>query len=301
METLKNAVNEGSPLHKALQKYPKVFNKIYITMVEAGEASGTLDIILIRLAEFLESQHELSSRIRSAMTYPIVMIIFTLLILIGMFTFLVPQMREVFEAEAQELPALSEFIFNLSDFVALYYIPLGLSLLFSIFMFLSWKKSPKGSMKWDAFKLNVPVFGKFVRLIAVGRFTRTLSTLLTGGVPVLEALRIVQNVVNNHVLSQAIGQASKNIKEGESVAGPLKKSGHFPPIVIHMIHVGEKTGELETMLNQVSDAYEFQVKNDIEGLTSLLSPILMILMGGAITVIMFAVLMPMFEMQNLAG
>ena len=157
---LKNAVNEGSPLYKALQKYPKVFNKIYITMVEAGEASGTLDIILIRLAEFLESQHELSSRIRSAMTYPIVMIVFTLLILIGMFTFLVPQMREVFEAEAQELPALSEFIFNLSDFVALYYVPLGLSLLFSIFMFLSWKKSPKGSMKWDAFKLNVPVFGK---------------------------------------------------------------------------------------------------------------------------------------------
>ncbi len=298
---LRNMVNEGQTLHKGLVKYPKVFNKIYVTMVQAGELSGTLDLILLRLAEFLEAQHELSSRVRSAMIYPTVMIIFTLLILVGLFVFLVPSMREIFEGEGQELPALSKAVFDTSDFIIEYYIPLIISIALAVFMFFSWKKSPKGSLAWDGFILRFPVVGRLARLIAVSRFTRTLSTLLTGGVPMLDALGIVRNVVNNQVLAIAIDNATDNIREGESIAGPLKKSGQFPPIVIHMINVGEKTGELELMLNQVSEAYDFQVKNDVDGLTSLLTPVMLVLMGGVISIVIFAILMPMFEMLNFTG
>ncbi len=298
---LRNAVNEGSTLHKGLLKYPKVFTNIYITMVEAGEVSGTLDIILIRLAEFLEAQHELSSRVRSAMIYPAVMITFTFLILIALFVFLVPTMRDIFEGEGQELPALSKAVFGMSDFITTYYIPLIIGIVALVFMFISWKRSPAGSLAWDGLILSFPIVGRLARLIAVSRFTRTLSTLLAGGVQIIDALKIVQNVVNNQVLAIAIENAANNIREGETIAGPLKKSGQFPPIVIHMIHVGEKTGELETMLTQVSESYDFQVKNDIDGLTSLLEPILLVMMGGVIAIIIFAILMPMFEMQNFAG
>lgn len=296
---LRNMVNEGLTLHKGLQKYPKVFNNIYITMAQAGEVSGTLDIILIRLSEFLEAQNELSSKIRSAMTYPVVMIVFSLLILVGLFTYLVPTMREIFEGEDLELPWISQMVFDFSDFVIQYYIPLGVGIALVAFLFMSWKKSPAGSLAWDGMVLNFPIVGRLARLVAVSRFTRTLSTLLTGGVPMLDALGIVRNVVNNQVLAIAIDQATNNIREGESIAGPLKKSGKFPPLVIHMINVGEKTGELENMLNQVSEAYDFQVKNDINGLTSLFSPILLIVMGGVIAVIIFSILMPMFSMLSM--
>jgi general secretion pathway protein F len=298
---LRNMVNEGNTLHKGLLKYPRVFTNIYVTMVQAGELSGTLDLILIRLAEFLEAQHELSSRVRSAMIYPAVMITFTLLILVALFIFLVPTMREIFEGEGQKLPALSQAVFDTSDFIIQYYIPILIGLGLIVFLFLSWKKSPAGSFAWDGMVLTFPIIGRLARLIAVSRFTRTLSTLLTGGVPMLDALGIVRNVVNNQVLAIAIDNATNNIREGESIAGPLKKSGQFPPIVIHMINVGEKTGELEVMLNQVSESYDFQVKNDIDGITSLLEPILLVMMGGVIAIIIFAILMPMFEMLNFTG
>lgn len=299
---LRNAVNEGSSLYKGLLKYPGIFNNIYVTMVEAGEVSGTLDIILIRLSEFLEAQHELSSRVKSAMIYPVIMIIVITLILVGLFVFLVPTMKEIFESEPDmQLPAISRAVFAMSDFLVIYYIPIFIGLVITFILFKSWRKTPAGSFAWDGFILKVPVVGKLARVIAVSRFTRTLSTLLTGGVPMLDALEIVKNVVSNQVLAKAIELARKNIREGESIAGPLKKSGQFPPIVIHMIHVGEKTGELENMLNQVSDTYDFQVKNDIDGLTSLLEPLMLILMGGVIAIIIFSIILPMFEMQNFTG
>lgn len=299
---IRNFVNEGGAFYKGLQKYPKIFNKIYISMCEAGELSGTLDVILIRLAEFLEAQHELSSKVKSAMIYPAIMIVFTSLVMVGLFVFLVPKMREVFEAEEDlELPVISQLVFWISDFVIGNWLPLLIFLIAGIFLFFYWKATPAGSVTWDRIVLRLPVIGKLARIIAVSRFTRTLSTLLTGGVPMLNSLAIVRNVVNNEVLAKAIDKAKDNIREGESIAGPLKKSGQFPPIVIHMINVGEKTGELETMLNQVSDSYDFQVKNEVDGLTSILEPVMLILMGGVIAVIVFSIIVPMFEMQNFAG
>ncbi len=299
---IKNLVNEGGSLHKGLERYPKMFDKIYISMCEAGEVSGTLDTILLRLAEFTEAQSELNSKVRSAMIYPVVMIVFTL-VLLGVITVVViPKIRDVFDSQdSNAIPWYSKMVFDFSDYmVNNWYIVLG-GMGLGYFLFNKWKNSENGSKKWDAILLKMPLIGKLVRLIAVSRFTRTLSTLLVGGVPMLDALAIVKNVVNNYVLGTAIEEAAVQIREGESVAGPLKKSGQFPPLVIHMIRVGEKTGELENMLNQVSDSYDFEVKTKVDGITSLMEPVLLIVMGLVIGVIVFAIMIPVLNMSSAIG
>ncbi|MBC87091.1 MAG: type II secretion system protein GspF [Bdellovibrionaceae bacterium] len=298
----KNFVNEGGSFNKALAKYPKAFNKIYISMVEAGEISGTLDIILIRLAEFTEAQSKLRKKISGAMTYPVLMFVFTGLLLLGLFVFVIPKITGIFDAFPElVLPWYSQAVISTSDFVIAYWVPLlGLSAaMYATFKF--WKRTEGGAVSWDAFTLKIPVVGKLARMLAVSRFTRTLSTLLTGGVPMLDAMTIVRNVVNNHILAAAIDDARDNISEGESIAGPLKASGQFPPLVIHMINIGEKTGELENMLTQVSDAYDFQVENQVESLTSLLEPIMLIVMGVIIAVIVFAIMIPIFEISSIGS
>lgn len=299
---IKNSVNEGGAFNKALAKYPKIFDKIFISMCEAGEMSGTLDVILMRLAEFTEAQSELQSKVRSALMYPVLMVVFSLLLLAGLFIYVIPQIVVVFESAPElKLPWYTLMVINLSGFLVNYWHVIGVAIVLSFLVFRSWKNSENGRKQWDAISLEMPVFGKINRIVAVSRFARTLSTLLTGGVPMLTAMSIVRNVVGNETVAHAIDMARDNISEGESIAGPLKKSGQFPPIVIHMINIGEKTGDLERMLIQVSDSYDFQVKNSVDGMTSLLTPVMIILMGGVIGVIVFAIMVPMFEMSNLGG
>lgn len=296
---IRNQVNEGGTLHKALLKYPGMFNKVYVSMCEAGEMSGTLDVILIRLAEFTESQSELQAKLKSAMTYPVIMLSFMTLLVGGLFIFMIPQMKAIFEDnEDLELPALSKAVFATSDFLLAYWPFIISSFAVAVFLFLIWKKSPSGSVSWDAMVLKVPVFGNLIRMVAVARFTRTLATLLDGGVPMLNAMSIVRNVVDNETLAVALDDARDNISEGESIAGPLKRSGQFPPIVIHMVNIGEKTGELENMLTQVSDSYDFQVRNKVDSFTSILEPVMLVLMGLIVAVIVFAVVLPMLAMQS---
>lgn len=297
----RNAVNEGSPFYRSLSKYPKIFDTIFVTMVEAGEMSGTLDIILMRLAEFKEDQAELNAKVRSALTYPIMMTAFMLIILAVMFVFVIPNMVSIFEDSDVKLPWYSLAVIDLSKFMVSYWWMVLGGALGTVVMFLQWKSSETGRPKWDAISLKLPISGKLVRMIAVSRFTRTLSTLLTGGVPMLNAMDIVRNVVDNSVLADAIDKAAENIKEGESIAGPLKKSNEFPPIVIHMVGIGEKTGELEKMLNQVSDTYDFQVKNAVGGLTTVLEPLMIVIMGCVIGIIVFSLMVPMFKMSEIAG
>jgi general secretion pathway protein F len=300
MADSKNMVNEGSPFYKTLEKYPKIFNKIYLCMVEAGELSGTLDIILLRLSEFTEAQEQLTSKVKSALMYPIIMLVVTIVLLMGLFVFVIPPMISVFESAPElKLPWYSKVVIDMSGYMVNYwYLIIGF-FVGSYFLFNNWKNSPSGSEQWDAISLNLPMFGPIIRTVAVSRFTRTLATLLTGGVPMIQALDIVRNVVNNSVLAAAIDDARSNITEGESISGPLKKSGQFPPIVIHMVNIGEKTGDLENMLIQVSDAYDFQVKNKVEGLTSIMGPVVIVVMGIVIAIIVFAIMIPMFEMSNL--
>lgn len=299
---VKNSVNEGGALHKALQKYPKTFDRIYVSLVEAGEMSGTLDTILIRLAEFKEAQTALQSKVRSAMLYPLIMLAFTMILLSGLFIFIIPKIVTVFEAQPElKLPWYSVMIIDFSGFLVNYWLVLLVGMVAIYLIFTNWKNTPAGRNQWDAISLKLPIVGKLSRIVAVSRFTRTLSTLLNGGVPMLTAMSIVRNVVDNEVIGQAIDVARENISEGESIAGPLKKSGQFPPLVIHMINIGEKTGELENMLLQVSEAYDFQVKTSIDGITSLLEPLMIIVMGGVIGIIVFSIMMPMFEMFSMGG
>ncbi|MCB0364339.1 MAG: type II secretion system inner membrane protein GspF [Bdellovibrionaceae bacterium] len=302
MAEIKNNVNEGAPFHKSMRKYPKIFNKIYVSMCEAGEMSGTLDVILLRLAEFTESQNELNNKLKSAMMYPVLMTVFMLAMLAALFIFVIPKMVMVFDSNPDlVLPWYSVMVIDFSGLLVNYWHVIVATFVVIFVVFRSWKNSPKGRGQWDAVVLKLPTVGKLARMVAVSRFTRTLSTLLTGGVPMLTAMQIVRNVVDNEVLATALDNARENISEGESIAGPLKKSGQFPPIVIHMINIGEKTGELEQMLTQVSDAYDFQVKTEVEGLTSLLTPIMLILMGCVIGVIVFSIMIPVFEMSGLGG
>ncbi len=295
----KNMVNEGASLHKALAKYPNIYSNIFVSMVEAGEMSGTLDMILVRLAEFAEAQFALQERLKSAMTYPVIMIIAAIGLMGFLFVYVLPKMTTIFESNPDfVLPWYSSVIFDISGILVNYwYILLGAGFTLS-FLFSNWKKSPQGRPQWDAISLRMPIFGEITRMVAVARFTRTLSTLLTGGVPMLAAMQIVRNVVDNAVIAKAVDDARSNISEGESIAGPLKKSGQFPPIVIHMVTIGEKTGELENMLTQVSDAYDFQVKNKIDGLTAMIGPVVLLIMGLAIGTIVFSVMVPMMEMTN---
>ncbi len=295
----KNQVNEGSPLHKALAKYPNVFSRIYISMAEAGEASGSLETILMRLAEFLEASADLRARVSSALTYPIIMLIVVLGVMLGLFTFVIPKIVTIFTSFPElTLPWYTQVVIYISDIFVNYWIMILGSLFLSYLLFFTWKKTPTGAAQWDAIKLKLPLVGPITRMVAVARFTRTLSTLLVGGVPMLQALEIVKNVVDNDVIARAIESARSNISEGESISGPLKKSEQFPPLVIHMVNIGEKTGDLENMLTQVSDAYEFQVRTKIESMTSLINPIITIIMGFIIFVVVISVVIPMMELTQ---
>lgn len=298
---IRTLVNEGTAFYKGLQKYPKIFNNIYVTMCEAGEASGTLDVILLRLAEFTEAENELNAKVRSAMLYPIIMIVFVTIMLGVMFVFVIPKMQTIFENAELKLPWYTEVVIGASSIIVNYWYVVLLVGFGTVFLFRNWKNSDSGSKTWDRMLLKFPIVGKLARMIAVSRFTRTLATLLTGGVPMLQAMDIVKNVVGNSVLAAAIEDARNNISEGESVAVPLKKSQQFPPIVTHMITIGEKTGELESMLTQVADSYDFQVKTQISGLTALLEPVMIIMMGVVIGIIVFSIMIPMFQMANLGG
>lgn len=298
----KNMINEGQSLHKALSKYPNVFNKIFISMAEAGEMSGTLDVILIRLAEFTESQAELKQKVTGAMTYPIIMLIVITLVIFGLFTKVLPEILSVFESfDGMELPWYTQLISETSKvFIAYWYFFLGF-IVISILLFVNWKNSTEGRKSWDAIALKLPLVGEIVKMVAISRFTRTLATLLKGGVPMLNAMDIVRNVVDNHVLAVAIDEAKSNISEGESIAGPLKKSGHFPPIVVHMVNIGEKTGDLENMLSLVADAYDFQVKAKIETITTILNPLMTLLIGVVIFIIVISIIVPMFDLTSKLG
>ncbi|MBE8221524.1 MAG: type II secretion system inner membrane protein GspF [Bdellovibrionales bacterium] len=299
---VKTEINEGSDLHKALKKYPKIFDLTFLSMIEAGESSGTLDVILLRLAEFTETQSALISRVKSAMMYPVLMMLVMMALMVFLFTVIIPKITGIFDSTPDlTLEWYTVAVIDFSNFLITQWPLIILGIGVFIFSFRNWKSSVKGRRRWNAIILKIPVMGKMIRMLAVSRFARTLSTLLNGGVPMLESLNIVRNVVNNDIIAEAIDQARENIKEGESIADPLRESGQFPPMLIHMVNIGEKTGNLEEMLSQVSDAYDFQVNTSIDGLTALLEPLMIVAMGGLVGAIVFAVIMPILQLSNLGG
>jgi general secretion pathway protein F len=295
---VKTRVNEGSSLADALALHPKVFSNLYVNMIRAGEHSGALDVVLVRLADFTEAQAKLRNKIFGTLTYPVVMVFVMLIVLTVLLTVVIPKVTKIFDENKVTLPLITRALIGTSNFARQYWwLLLGLAVL-GIWSFLRWKKSPKGQAKWDEMVLKAPIFGKLVRMVAVARFSRTLATLLKSGVPLLTAMDIVKNVVDNAVLSDVIEKSRDSIREGESIAAPLKRSGEFPPLVYHMISIGERSGQLEDMLVNVASSYEDQVDVRIGALTSLLEPALILCMGGVVAFIVFSILLPILKLNT---
>ncbi len=241
---IRERIKEGSPLSRALADYPGSFSPLYIQMIRAGEASGTLARMLERIAQFLEHQNRLRSKIISALAYPMLMVGISLLVLVGMITFVIPRVVVIFEDMHEALPLPTRILIGFSELVRNQGWVILLLTGIGIYLFRRFIQTPAGRLKWDGWVLKIPLAGSMVKRVSLSRFSKTLETLLAGGVPLLTALDIVKTLVRNRVLEEAIGKARENIKEGESIAGPLKRSGLFPPLMIHMIAVGEKSGEL---------------------------------------------------------
>lgn len=297
---VRDKVNEGSTLANAMRDHKDIFSDLYVNMVRAGETSGALDVVLLRLTEYTESQVKLQGKLISAMIYPVLMTLVGLGIVLGLFVFVIPKIRRVFDTFGETLPFITRALLGVSDFVTGYwwlFIMLGAG---AVYFFRRWLATAEGRFKFDGYMLQLPIFGRLNRLVAVSRCCRTMSTLLSSGVPILSAMGIVATVVNNKVIEKAVVEASKNVTEGESLAGPLKASGQFPPIVTHMIAIGERTGELESMLGKVADAYDAEVDNMVGALTSLLEPVLILAMGGIVAFVAIAIMLPMMNMSAIA-
>jgi general secretion pathway protein F len=299
LSDLRQKVNEGASLAKALQDHPKVFNSIYANMVEAGEASGTLEIVLLRLADFTESQVKLKNKIKGAMTYPVIMAVFGFVMMNVIFIFVIPKIAKIFISMKKELPLITKICIGISNFLVSYWWLVIIGIVVGLYSTLKYVESPHGQSRWHSLQLKLPVLGVLVKMINVSRFCSTLGTLMNSGVPILTALNIVKNLIPNVHMKDAVEKARQSVSEGASLAQPLIQSGHFPPLVTHMIKLGEKSGELEPMLKIISENYEDQVQSKISGLTSVLEPIMMICLGVAIGFIVFAVVIPMMNMNSL--
>jgi len=298
---IKQRVNEGASLADALAVHAKVFTTLYVNMIRAGESSGALDVVLVRLADFTEGQARLRSKVKGALTYPAAMAVVGGAIMLILFAVVIPKITKIFEDTQVTLPWTTKLLMGFSTFVSNYWWALLLLTGAAAWGFMRWKDSPAGRARWDRAKLTLPIFGRLIRTIAIGRFARTLATLLKSGVPLLAAMDIVKNIVGNVRLAEVIEQSRQAIQEGESIAAPLKRSGEFPPLVHHMVAIGERSGSLEEMLGNVADAYEDQVDTTVSALTSLMEPIMNVLMGAVVTFIVFSVLMPILQINTLAG
>lgn len=298
LDDVRRKVREGTALYLALKDHPKLFDDLYINMVRAGESSGSLDTVLARLTEFLDAQIALRGKIVAAFVYPVIMSVLGSGIVIFLMTFVVPRVTQLFQGQDKALPFITEALIWVSTLFSNWWFILLPLLILSALGFRRWKNSAKGRPVWDEFILKVPVFGGLVRMIAIARFSKTLSTLLSSGVPLLTAMDIVKDILGNTTLIKVVEQARVNIREGESIAGPLKRSGHFPPIVTHMISVGERAGQLEEMLDNVSESYGQQVDLRVQAMTTLLEPLLIVFMGGAVAFIVFAIMLPILQLNE---
>lgn len=295
----RNQVNEGATLADALKAHPRIFPSLYVNMVAAGEASGTLEEVLSRLAEFLDEQTRLQSKVRSALAYPAVMVVVVALILALMMYVVVPKVTAIFDNFNQTLPWYTSLLIFVSDaFIEYWWVLVGL-LAIAIYWFRRWHATDQGRKKWDVFVLELPLFGQLLTMVAVTRFARTLSTLLASGVPVLTAMDITRNVLGNTELMRVVEEARSSVREGEGIAKPLREGGRFPPIVTHMIAVGEQSGQLEEMLIHVADAYDQQVEVKVGTLTSILEPLLILVMGSVVGAIAFSILMPLLQLNQM--
>ncbi len=298
LSEVRGKVNEGIGLAQALKDYPKIFNNVYVNMVEAGEQSGTLEIVLLRLAEFTEAQKELKSKIQGAMTYPCIMVVVGLVMFSIIFTVVIPKITKIFVNMKRQVPLPTQICMWTSDFLLNYWYLLFIGVIVFWYLFRSYIRTEKGRSRWHRLLLRLPQIGSLIMMINVSRFCSTLATLLNSGVPILTSMKIVKNLVANVHMQAPVEEAKSNVQEGASLALPLENSGHYPPMVTHMIRLGEKSGELEEMLQIVAENYEGQVNTKLAGLTSFIEPIMMVVMGLMVGFVVFSVVIPMMELNS---
>lgn len=294
---VRDRVNEGASLADALAQAGP-FSDLYVSMVRAGETSGALEQVLARLADYLESQVRTRNKVATILIYPCIMLFVAVGVVVALVTVVLPQITQLLESLNRPLPFYTVAIIQTSEVLRSWWWAFGLAAAGGLLAGQRAVQTRRGRYAWDRFKLRVPVFGKLIRHLAVSRFTRTLSTLLGGGISIVKALDISRYVANNVVLGSALERARDSITEGASIAAPLRASGEFPPLVTHMVDVGERSGELEAMLAKVADTYEEQVENAVGRLTALLEPILIMLMVGIVLVIILATLVPLLELTS---
>jgi len=292
---VKEGVQGGATLSEALARHPKVFDTLYTNMVEAGEVGGALDAILNRLAVYREKADKLVRKVKGAMIYPSVIVVVAALVTVLMLTFIVPVFAKMFGGLGADLPKPTQIVLGISNFLKANFVYLFFSTLFGLGIFFWWKRTPAGALVWDRFLLISPIIGNLVRKSSIARFTRTLGTLLSSGVSILEALEITARTAGNLVVANAINKSVLSIAEGDTITGPLKDTGVFPPMVTQMISVGEKTGGLDEMLTKIADFYDEEVDEAVSALTSVIEPIIIVFMGVVIGGILIAMYLPMFD------
>jgi type IV pilus assembly protein PilC len=292
-------VEKGSSLSAALARHPKAFSRLYVAMVRAGEVGGALDSVLLRLAETIEKQVELRRKVKSAMTYPVVVMVLVLLIVTAMLLFIIPMFKGLYKELGGTLPLPTLILLQISTIVrTFWYLIFGSG--FGVFWgFRRWIKTDKGRQRWDAIKLKIPVMGLLVRKTALARFSRTLSALVRSGVPILESLDIVAETSGNHVVSVAVLDTQFAVKSGEPMSQRLERHPVFPPMVVQMMAVGEETGALDEMLDKIADFYDQEVEATVEALTSLIEPLLIVVMGAAVGGMVISLYLPMFNIIKL--
>ncbi|MBN1916396.1 MAG: type II secretion system inner membrane protein GspF [Verrucomicrobia bacterium] len=299
--SVREQVNAGEPLADALEQHPKLFNELYVNLVRAGEAAGVLETVLVRLADYMEAVQKQRSKVLSSMIYPALMVVVGSGVLLFLMTFVVPRLTQIFTEMGQNLPVATQILIAISGFLGSWRFLVLIAVVVALVVIVRFNtRTGRGRLLLDRLRLRVPVAGSLARKIAVSRFARTFGTLLAGGIQVLKALEIVQGVIGNAVISQAISEARERIGEGASISDELRRSQEFPPIVVHMVAVGEASGSLEEMLLNVADTYDNEVEIATNSLIALIEPLMIVLMGLIVGFIVLSILLPIFEMNRFA-
>jgi len=295
-KTIKNVASQvegGKSLYDALM-FTKVFDKLYCNLIKAGESAGILDGILNKLAEFLEKQDKLRKQVKGALTYPTIVVVIGLLVLWGLMTFIVPQFVGLLTESGQEIPAVTQFVIDVSDFFQNYTLLMIPILVAALMLFVNFIKTREGKLAWDRFLMKAPLFGELVIKANLGSFTRTLSTMLSAGVPIIDALDICIETLDNQQIAKDFTAVRKAVTEGKSITEPLGRIKYFPELVVQMIKVGESTGNLDTMLLKVANVFEEEVAEVVSNLTKLIEPLILVVLGGMIAVVLIAMYLPIF-------
>jgi general secretion pathway protein F len=301
LSQVRERVKEGMSLAAAFQEHPKVFPSVYTAMIHAGETSGTLELVVERLADFGEQQLALQRQVRSTLAYPILMLTVGLGVVVFLMAYVIPKVTQIFVDMKQDLPLPTTVLIGVSEFFHTYWPALVLVLIIVFLAGRHYVKTDAGRSRYHRLLLRLPIVGPIVEKVAMARITRTLGTLLNNGVPLLSAMEIVSNLVNNVILRQAMEEARQEISEGASITTPLARGGIFPPVVIQMISVGEQSGNLEGMLFKIADTFDSEVESSVTTLTSLLGPVMILFLAFFVGYVVLAVLLPIFEMSHLVG